>query len=142
MALVTYAEIQAKIARELWDRDDLTNDIIDSIKLLESDLNDTLRVAQMEASANVTLTAGSGSLPADYLELRRVVAQSNPTRWLELAEPGWAEDYYYGWGTAAAPPDHYTIVGNTIKTYPTSSSNLTLQYYQVIPPLASNPSGN
>jgi hypothetical protein len=142
MALTTYADVQAKIARELWDRDDLTNDIIDGIALLEADLNSTLRVAQMEQSATITLTSGSGPLPADYLEWRRVIAQANPTRWLEWAEPGWAEDYYYAWGTASAPSDHFTIIDGTIKTYPTSPSNLTMQYYQKIPALASNPAGN
>lgn len=141
MALVSYAEIQAELARQLWDRDDLTSDIINAITLCEAQLNNVVTTAQMETSSTVTLSAGSGALPADYLQYRRVLTQDSPTRVLTWAEPEWAENNYYA-QTAAAPSNHFTIIGNTIKTYPTSSANLTLQYYQKVPALASNAAGN
>jgi hypothetical protein len=141
MALVSYAEIQAEIARELWDRDDLTNDIINAITLCEAQLNNVVTTAQMETSASITLTSGSGSLPTDYLQYRRVVTQDSPARALVWAEPEWAATNYDG-AAAASLSDYFTILGSTIKTYPTSSSNLTMQYYQKVPALASNSAGN
>jgi hypothetical protein len=141
MALVTYAEIQAEIARILWDRDDLTSDIVNAITLCEAQLNDVVTTAQMETSASITLTTGSGSLPTDYLQYRRVLTQDSPARVLVWAEPEWAEHSYEG-QTAASLSNHFTIIGSTIKTYPTSPSNLTISYYQKVPALASNSAGN
>ncbi len=141
MALSTYQQLQDSIVGWLWDRSDLAGRVPDFIALAEADFNSDLRVAAMEASASITLTSGSGSLPSDYLAWRRVLTQDSPARVLEWAEPNWAADYYIG-QTAAAPSNHFTIIGTTIKTYPTSSANLTLQYYQKIPALASNTSGN
>lgn len=140
MALVSYAEVQAKVARYLWDRDDLTADIVDAIVLCEARLNNILRCAQMETSGTITLTSGSGSLPSDYLQWRRVVTQDSPVRVLEFAEPDWALEMYPD--TAAAPSCYFTIIGSTIKTFPTSSANLTMHYYQKIPALVSNTAGN
>jgi hypothetical protein len=142
MALTTYADIQDSIRRHLWDRDDMSGMIPDFIVMgVEARLNRTLRVRQMETSASITLTNGSGPLPTDYLAWRTVKTQDSTTRQLEWAEPDWAEDHYYA-QTAAAPSNHFTIVGSTIKTYPTSSSNLTMGYYQKIPAIASNVTGN
>jgi hypothetical protein len=115
--------------------------IPDFIAMCEARLNRTLRVRQMETSASITLTNGSGSLPTDYLAWRTVKTQDSPTRQLAWAEPDWAENYYHA-QTAAALSNHFTIIGSTIKTYPTSSSNLTMGYYQKIPALASNVTGN
>jgi hypothetical protein len=141
MALTTYADIQDSIRRWLWDREDLSGMIPDFIVLCEERLNNVLRVAQMEASASITLTNGSGPLPTDYLAWRTVKTQDNPTRQLEWAEPDWVENHYYA-ESGAAPATFFTIVGSTIKTYRTSSANLTMGYYQKIPALASNASGN
>jgi hypothetical protein len=141
MALTTYADIQDSIRRWLWDREDLAGMIPDFIAMCEARLNRTLRVRQMETSASITLTNGSGSLPTDYLAWRTVKTQDSPTRQLAWAEPDWAENYYHA-QTAAALSNHFTIIGSTIKTYPTSSSNLTMGYYQKIPALASNVTGN
>jgi hypothetical protein len=104
--------------------------------MAESDFNDELRLAQMEVSTPITLTNGIGTLPADYIAWRRVLTQDNPVRVLEWADPSWAEDHYYA--IAPQPSWHFTITGSTLKTYPTSVPNLTLLYYQRIPPLSSN----
>lgn len=140
MALTTYTQIQDSIRRYLWDRNDLAGQIPDFIALCEARLNDTLRVSQMETSASITLTSGSGSLPSDYLAYRRVLTQDSPVRDLQLAGPAWADHEYPD--TASGLADFFTIAGTTLKTYPPSSSNVTLYYYQKIPALASNTTGN
>ncbi len=141
MALTTYDDIQGAIRRYLWDREDMSGMIPDFIVMTEARLNSVLRVAAMEASSSITLTSGSGSLPSDYLAWRRVLTQDSPVRELRWVEPGWAEAQYYG-RTSAELSDHFTIIGSTIKTYPISATDLTLAYYQKIPALASNTTGN
>jgi hypothetical protein len=74
LSLTTYAGLKAAALR--WVKrsggttvDDAMDDIVD---LAEARLNRALRVAEMEASATVTLTSGVGALPTDYLEWREV----------------------------------------------------------------------
>lgn len=141
MALTTYTELQDGVKRWLWDREDLASRIPEFIALAESDFNDELQVGDMEATTTITLTSGSGSLPADYLIWRRVIDNIQPNCPLEWADPNWADDRYYALGNIPAPTRFFTVIGNTIKTYPSCANNLTLTYYQKIPPLSvSNPS--
>jgi len=135
MALQTYAQLQEGVRKWLWDREDLSARIPEFIALAESDFNDELSVGDMETTATVVLTNGSGPLPADYLIWRRVVDLSNPNCALEWADPNWADDRYLPQSGAAAPSRFFTIIGSTIKTYPPSQSTLNLTYYQKIPPL-------
>lgn len=140
MALSAYDQIQQSIRRYCWDRDDLSGMIPDFITLCEARLNNYLRVSQMEASTTITLTNGVGSLPADYLAWRSVLTTDSPVRRLEWAEPNWAEAEYAP--LVSGLSDYFAIYGTTIKTYPLSQANLTFGYYQKIPPLVSNMTGN
>jgi hypothetical protein len=136
MAMSDYAQLQDAIKGWLWDREDLSGRVPEFIAMAEADFNDELRVAQMEVSVPITLTNGIGPLPTDYVAWRRVLTQDMPVRVLEWADPAWAEDHYYA--MAPQPSWHFTVTGNQIKTYPTSVPNLTLLYYQRIPPLSSS----
>ena len=136
MAIADYAQLQDSLKAWLWDREDLAGRVPDFVSMCEADLNDELRVAQMEGSAVVTLTNGSGPLPADYLQWRRVMTQDSPVRVLEYADPAWAEDHFQG--SPASLSWFFTIVWTTIQTYPTSIPNLTLSYYKKIPALSSS----
>jgi hypothetical protein len=94
MALVTYDQMCAAVKRWCWDRNDLVGLIPDAIVLAESRMNDSLRVAQMEAAATITLTNGSGPLPVDYIAWRRINSTDNPLRNLEYLDPDLASDTY------------------------------------------------
>jgi hypothetical protein len=139
MALTTYTEIQEGIQRIL-QRDDLNGHIPDFIILGEARLNSILRVREMMTSATITLTAGTGSLPTDYLEHTRVYANSSPVISLEQVDPDWAIEKYPD--TAATTGEYFYILGSSIFTKPVCSSTLAMLYYQKIPALASNLSGN
>lgn len=138
MALSTYAELQTAIASWAWNAGnaDFEPVIPDMVALLESRLNRELRVGDMEATATIALTDGAGTLPADYLEYRRVVANVSPLSVLKMATPEFATGRYPD--NPAAYPQYFSIIGSTIKTYPTSTGDLSLTYYQKIPPLATN----
>ncbi len=139
MAISTYSELQDSIKRWI-DRDDLSGQIADAILLFESWANHNLRVSQMEATSTITLTSNAGTLPTDFLSARRVRSNASPIRDLEYADPAWIADNYPSTATDLA--DYYTIIGSTISTAPPSTSDILLNYYQKIPALADNVSGN
>jgi hypothetical protein len=140
MALANYAQLQDSMKRWLWDRDDLSGDIPDFIAMFESDANSQLRVREMEATATITLTSGAGTIPTDFLAPRRVYANASPIIDLQPADPAWAiEKYPY---TSTDDPAFFYISGSSIYTKPVCSSDLIMLYYQNIPALASNTSGN
>ena len=140
MALSNYAQLQESVISYLWDRTDLSGRVPDFIALTEADMNGELRVRQMEATAPIVLTDGVGPLPDDYLAWRYVYADSDPTRPLAGAEPNWAIQKYPG--AASSDPIYFYISGSSIYTKPVCASNLTMYYYQKIPPLEENTSGN
>ena len=139
MALSTYSELQDSIKRWI-DRDDLSGQIADAIALFESWANHNLRVAQMETTATITLTSNVGALPTDYLQWRRVRSNASPIRELEYAEPSWVAEHYPD--TATSDAAYFTIIGTNISTAPPSTPDILLNYYQKIPALADNVSGN
>jgi hypothetical protein len=137
--LTTYAEIQERAS--LWiNRDDLNGFIPDYVVMAESRLNSILRVREMETSATITLTAGSGSLPTDYLAWRRVYANSDPITPLEAIDPDLAIQRYPE--TAATDPKYFYVSGSSIFTKPVCSNTLAMLYYQKIPSLIANKTGN
>ena len=100
------------------------------IRLAESRINRTLRVAEMETAATLTLTDGAATLPADFVAARRATSVRQP---LALVTPGWASDNFStNHGGAAL---YYTIIGSTLQTYPSDSGPISLTYYARVPAL-------
>jgi hypothetical protein len=136
MALGTYTELVAAVADWL-NREDLAGAIPNYVALTESRINDRLRVAQMEVTAQTYLFGGSVALPPDFLEARRIYAnrEGGFTTALTPLSPSQAGNAYpVG---AAGVPVHFTIVGDTLATFPNGGdSQVTMTYYAKIPPLA------
>ena len=86
-----------------------------------------LRVQEMETVATITITTGSGSLPADYLQWRRVVEIVSPRRPLEWLPPNAADELYPSRTSGLA--NHFTIIGTTIRPFPVTSNNLEMTYF-------------
>ena len=130
MALDTYTDLQASIIRWAFRTGDaeFAAEVPNFIAGAEETINNKLRVREMEATATITLVDGAGDLPADYLQHRRIKANVSPGSVLEMVTPDYADENYPENG--AAYPRYFTIIGSTIKTYPTSSGNLSLTYYQ------------
>src|SRR5512139_149566 len=134
MAISTYSELQTAIAARLG-RSDLTSEIPDFIVQAEADFNASLRCRQMEQRAYATATEYM-ALPTDYLELRRIHLQGTPHDLVMLASVSDADNYSEATGT----PSHYALVGNQLQLMPAPDGTYTVEidYYQAIPPLASN----
>jgi hypothetical protein len=94
-----------------------------------------LRVSEMETTSVGTLSDGAAALPADFLELRSVNAKSTPNVSIGLMSPDFSTDEY-GYSSATATPSGYVLSGGAIRTYPTSTSDLVIDYYAKIPALS------
>lgn len=118
-------------ACEYSGRNDIMHHFPRFIGLCEAKLNRSLRVADMEKTATISLVDGNSDLPPDYLEAREVLGANG------LSINGWSlsglSDRYRSYGGV---PQGYAIVGNVLQARPISTSNLTMTYYAKIPPLS------
>jgi hypothetical protein len=140
MAITTYAELQTAVGNWLA-RSDLTADIHDFITLAEGYFNDgisesdpPLRCREMEVLDDLTPTNGVCTLPADYLQFRSVTALNSPVRELDYITPDAANQRWSN-GTAGLSAE-FTIIGESLYTYPGSSVDVRLHYWQKIPALS------
>src|SRR5512139_796982 len=110
MGISTYTDLLASVANWLH-RSDLTAVIPDFVDICESNLNRDLRCSQMEASATLTVTAGTASLPADFLAVRTILTDASPPKALTYVQPeDWAR-----YGQASGTTMYYTILGDAVK---------------------------
>jgi hypothetical protein len=139
MALDTYANLQTAIISYAFRTGDseFTAAVPDFITLTESRLNRELRTGDMEDEATITLTDGAGTLPADFLQVRRLMSGNTS---VQAASPNFAEATYAYANSGV--PEVYTIIGATLKTYPPGSADLTLNYYAKIPALSGSNTTN
>lgn len=143
MAITTYAELQTAVADHLA-RTDLTSFIPDFITMAENWLNygsansPPLRSREMEEVATLTPVSGVVTLPTDYIEYRRVVESTGVRRNLTYITPDMAEILYPS--RSAGSGERFTIIGDSLYTFPLVSNDIELTYYQALPPLASNTS--
>ncbi|RAS13549.1 hypothetical protein [Ensifer adhaerens] len=129
MTISDYASLLVD-AGEYSGRNDFAHLFPRFVGLAELKLNRGLRVADMEVTDTVTLTAGSGPLPADFLEAREVKnANGIPIRAVALQQQTAS---YMG---RSGIPAGYAIIGNTINVAPSADGDLTMTYYGKIPPL-------
>lgn len=141
MAISTYAELQQAVADNLA-RSDLTSFIPDFVTMAENWLNygsddvEPLRCREMEAVTSLTPTAGVCTLPTDYIEYRRVTEETSTRRPLAYITNDMAEVLYPA--REGGLSGHFTIIGSSLYTFPLSSNDIELVYYQALPPLASN----
>ena len=135
MALATYTDLQAAVASWLA-RSDLTSVIPDFITLAEAKLNRLLRCRQMEQRSTATATEYM-ELPTGFLELRNIQLNTTPKTALELVSPDEIDRDY---STATGKPLVYCLLANQIQLGPAPDSTYTVEidYFEVIPPLASN----
>ncbi|NRP74003.1 hypothetical protein ILFOPFJJ_04924 [Ensifer psoraleae] len=128
MTISDYASLLVD-AGDYSGRDEIAHLFPRFLVMSELKLNRVLRVADMEKTVAVPLTEGEGSLPADFLEARQVLAgDGRALRALPLQELS-------GHGTSGGPPIGYAIVGSAINVRPKDGEDIRLTYYAKIPPL-------
>lgn len=135
MALANYTDLKAAVAAWLA-RSDLTSQIPDFVTLCEAKLNRLLRCRQMEQRSTATATEYM-ELPTGFLELRNIQLNETPKVPLSLMAPEYGDLVYSG---ATGKPLYYAILANQLQLIPAPDGTYTVEvdYYEVIPPLASN----
>lgn len=117
-------------AGEYSGRNDIAPHFDRFLRFAEAKFNRVLRVADMETVAMVTLASGDGTLPVGFLEAREVLmAPYYPLRAMSL------QSLTARYGSFGGQPQGYYIVGNRLSARPTWDGDLTLTYYEAIPPL-------
>jgi hypothetical protein len=135
MALGNYTEIVAAYREASGDESTSSTQIEVWIALAELRMNRSLRVAEMETTTTITPVAGVGTLPTDFLEERRLRYTGTPQHDLEKA----AYDSLIELSPTfpAGIPYHYAISGLSFYLDKSSTTNISLTYYQKIPALSS-----
>ena len=113
--VANYGQLKTALAT-LLNRDDLTSNIPDFIRMLEQTVNREVkfRNRRMETTASLAIANGNQiTLPTDYIETRALVYLSTPRVKLDYMTPSAFENTY----TTDSPsqPVSYTITGNLIK---------------------------
>jgi hypothetical protein len=140
MAITNYATLVTAIGDDLA-RSDLTSYIPDFIMQAEQVFNhgsesiDPLRVRDMETVDSLSPTSNVYTLPDDYLQYRRVTEEASPRRPLDYIDPMGVDQLYPL--RASGYSNHFTIIGNSLYTYPLSTNDVELVYYATIPALTS-----
>lgn len=141
MTISTYANLTTALTTNWPARGDLTSTNSDEfIALAEAMFNMRLRCRQMEAVSSLTPTTNVYTLPTDYIEAKRVVEVASIRRRLVYMTEDAVDAMYPD--RASGLSSHYTIIGSSLYTYPLSSNNVELLYYQRIPALSGSNTTN
>jgi hypothetical protein len=141
MALATYEDLKTAIGAWSFDSGSVLSSYYDDfIDLAEARLNRHLRVREMEADEDLTLSSGVGDLPTDYLEWRKVTSVGSPRRQLEYVTPDYLETMYPT--RESGYPNVFTIDGSGITVLPIPSDTVTLYYYQKLTALSDDDTSN
>jgi hypothetical protein len=140
MSITTYAELKTAV-QDWLDDSGIGSDADTYIDLAEAKFNRVLRLREMEESATLTPdSSGEASLPADFLEVRRLAVIGSPAYELSYATPQFVRDYdtYDVSGYAA----FYTIEDGVVRVRPITANTLNLVYYEKIPALSDSQTTN
>jgi hypothetical protein len=145
MAISTYAELQTATANWL-DRTDLTARVPEFIDLTESTFNRTIRNHRMiTKNDSYSLNSRYVNLPADTLEVIRIVVDVSPQITLEYLTP--EEIAERRSSNSTGRPVYFTVIGgstNQIELLPSPDSTYTssIVYYTKIPALSDSATTN
>ncbi len=137
----TYSGLVASVG-DFLNRADLSAAIADFIILAEADMNRKLRVRLMQAQVTTSVSAQFATAPSDFagiISMRNAVGQpitvrsSDAINDLTYQQPGNTGDI-----------TDVAVYGGAFQFYPVppSAQAVTMTYYQRIPTLSANPTGN
>lgn len=141
MALDTFANLKTAINDWLWNRNE--SSVADFIRLVEVDINRTIRHRKMHKRSTATASGQYLDLPDDIIEIRRVTLQTSPIFELKRVSPDDLSNMrtrYSGSGR----PRWYAIIDDTLELLPTPDSNYTVEivYVSEVPALSDEQTTN
>jgi hypothetical protein len=127
-----YASLKTQAAGWLA-RDDLGDEIVQFISLAQSDIAKDLRIRDMEATTEFTVTGAPVALPTDFLGIRRIYADVANTKEILYLTPN--RFYQSGLSSDAGSPTIYTIEGNNLifAPSPTIAAPVTVKMLYIKP---------
>lgn len=130
---MNYTELQDNIAGVLG-RSDLSDEIINAISQVETELSLSLRTSELEVQNTLTQASETYTLPDDYQEMKRVQVNGLD---VEQMTPEVAD-------TATSTPVGYYFIGQEliIKIVPDPLDLVLITYYKRVPQLSDSASSN
>ncbi len=139
MAISTFAELKTAVSNWSHRADLSSTQLEEFIALAESDLQIRANLTQWDTEATVTVTAGVGSLPADFQAMRSVRFGAD-NKQLNVISPA-KYDYLIG-ATDPAAPINYAIVGTDLRLVPTGTGDASILYTARFTPLSASATTN
>ena len=146
MAISTYSEVLSAAQNWLARSDaDIQSRIPEFIALTEEVVTwgsddpefmiPRVRARQMEQRATATVSSEYTALPTDFLEMRQVKLNTDPTTYLSYITPQEFDQRYVS--SLTGKPTVFTIVGSEMRVGPTPDTSYTAEmwYYKTIPAL-------
>ncbi len=144
MSIANHTELDAAV--KSWaNRTDtaFANEVDGFIALAESRIyhgnedegSDPLRVKELEAETTIAFTTGVGPLPSDFLEMRALSRDNDPTG-LDYQSPQRFEATKADLNSGGNP-GYYTVKQGNVEVAPTWTGSLDCLYYQELPALTS-----
>lgn len=143
MAISSYPTLKSTIA-DFLNRSDLTSVIPTFISLSEAKFNRTLRVRQMIKRATATIDTQYFAMPADFLEPKSFILNTNPITYLEYGTQDFLQKQRQSVYIASGKPVLYGVIGTQFESVPTPDTNYTgeLTYYAKIESLSDTTTSN
>jgi len=137
MAITNYGELKTAIQAWQYDAGDISTYAADIVTLAQGFLNRRLRCRQMITQATITPTAGLFTLPTDFLQVRHVAelygTSRRALRYITLEQ----SDRRYP-DREAGTGGFYTIIGSSLRVFPTITNDIELTYYGALAAFASD----
>lgn len=133
MAITNLGQLRTAITSWMLDLSDVGANVDDCITLGHAYIFTKLRTRKMVTRVTLAATANEFTLPADYLQHRRVTQLTYPRRPLEYITPKAAEYLYATRPTGLGI--HFTTEGDKLIVFPYVDSTIELSYYAEAPEL-------
>jgi len=140
---MNYSELQASVTNWAARSDSLTvAEVPNFISFATDSFNHgipersiaPIRTREMLTTGDVTPVSGVATLPTDFLQISGVTSLNSIRRPLSFVSTGYTNVRYAD--RDGGLPNSFSIVGNSLMTYPVSSTELELVYYKKIPQLS------
>lgn len=143
MAIDSYSTLKSGIA-DFLNRDDLTSVIPTFISLSEAKFNRVLRTRQMLKRATATIDTQYFAMPADFLEAKKLVLNTNPVTVVDFGTAEYLDNQRSTTYVGVGKPALFGVVGTQFEVVPSPDSNYTgeLTYYAKIDPLSDSTTSN
>lgn len=129
--ITTYAELQIALQNLFADTGNLTaSRLEDCITLGEAEIRRRLRIREMEATTDLSVSSRTTALPTDFLAVKRIYVSSDPNRPLQFYPASLFWNLYASSQTGT--PKIYTIEAENIVVGPAPDQTYTcpLLYYK------------